>query len=47
MYRGWVASKERKAFLVEHAVPLMPQQGTVPMVVAFESEEVNVMGNSR
>ena len=44
-YRGWVASKARKAFLVEHAVPLMPQ-GTVPMVVAFESEEV-AMGNSR
>ena len=45
-YRGWVASKARKAFLVEHAVPLMPQ-GTVPMVVAFKSEEINVMGNSR
>ena len=37
-YRGWVASKARKTFVIESAIPIMPQ-GTVPMVVAFESDE--------
>lgn len=44
-YKGWVENKARKAFVIEFAVPLMPQ-GTVPMVVAFESEEALVVENS-
>ena len=37
-HRGWVECKAQKSFVVEHAVPLMAQGTTVPMVVAFACE---------